>query len=319
VSRVGAARLAVVACAATVAVTAWAGALALVGAGAPTTVLPAELLARTPFATFLVPGLLLGLVVGGSSAAAALLAWRRSRYAVDATALAGGALAVWIAVESAIVPASWLQLVYGALALALLGLALWKARLHREPRHRWLLGVTTAEALGFLAPMLAGLFATRAEWSAPARAVAVIAAGALEGLVLGAAQAWAMPVPVRRLRYAGWTALGAAVPWAIAMTLVAAAGALPTATAVALAIVALASIGGAQWLELRRYTRHAWTWIAWTALAWTIALPASFAPGPFVDETTPLVAHVVLWGCGGLVMAFAMAVVTWQGVRRLRP
>jgi hypothetical protein len=36
-----------------------------------------------------------------------------------------------------------------------------------------------------------------------------------------------------------------------------------------------------------------------------------------VDETTPLAAHFALWGCGGMLMALVMALVTWQGARRL--
>jgi hypothetical protein len=85
----------------------------------------------------------------------------------------------------------------------------------------------------------------------------------------------------------------------------------------ATAALGLAAIGSAQWLELRRHAGPARRWILWTALAWAVGLPFSFAPAPFVDESTPLASHLVLWGCGGLLMAYAMALVTWQGVRRL--
>ncbi|MDX2087102.1 MAG: hypothetical protein SFX73_04600 [Kofleriaceae bacterium] len=57
---------------------------------------PRGLLAHTPFASFLIPGLLLGLVVGGTSLACATFAWRRSSAAVHATILAGAALTIWI-------------------------------------------------------------------------------------------------------------------------------------------------------------------------------------------------------------------------------
>jgi hypothetical protein len=77
---------------------------------------------------------------------------------------------------------------------------------------------------------------------------------------------------------------------------------------------ALFAIGGAQWIELRHHRVPARRWIGWTALAWLVALPLSFAPGPLVDETTPLAAHIVLWGCGGVLMAYVMALITWRGV-----
>lgn len=128
---------------------------------------------------------------------------------------------------------------------------------------------------------------------------------------------------MRRGRYALLTALGAGLVWASVMSvsLLARGTAMPPAVVAAVGVSAgslgLAAIGSAQWLELRLHTERARRWIAWTALAWTVALPFSFAPGPFVDEKTPLLSHFVLWGCGGLLMAYAMALVTWQGVRRL--
>jgi hypothetical protein len=191
-----------------------------------------------------------------------------------------------------------------------------------QPRRRWLIAVTAAETIGYLAPALTGIFATRAGWTDGERAIAVTAAGFVEGFALGAGQAWAFPIPVRRMRFALLTSLGAGLVWAMVMSMMLFAASLPLPLAIgagALAgLVGLASIGTAQWIELRHHTARARGWIAWTALAWIVALPLSFAPGPLVDETTPLASHVVLWGCGGLLMAFAMALVTWQGVRRLR-
>lgn len=285
--------------------------------------LPTAMIAHTPFTSFLVPGLLLGVVVGGTSLACALLSWRRARGAIDATLLAGGALTVWIAAEAAMMRSLHpLHLLYGALGVALLVLGISAARTSRTSRHRWVIAVTIAEAVGFLAPSCAGILSTKAGLAELPQAALVVAAGFLEGLALGAGQAWALPLPVRRGRYALLTALGAGLVWASVMSvsLLARGSATPPAVVAVVGISAgslgLAAIGSAQWLELRRHTARARRWIAWTALAWTVALPFSFAPGPFVDERTPLLAHFVLWGCGGLLMAYAMALVTWQGVRR---
>lgn len=313
----------VIVCAALVAASAAPGAIALVVAGHGTESLPHALLARTPYETFLIPGLLLGIVVAGSSLACAVLTWKRSSLAVDSMLLAGGALTLWIVVERLTVPSSWLQVVYGGLGITLLVLGVWEGHAGREPRHRWLIGVTTAETAGYLVPSLVGILATRAGWPERDRAIAVVAGGLLEGLALGAGMAWALPVTVRRLRFALLTSLGGGLVWAVVMSVMLVAGSLRGAVAIVIFVLAglvgLASIGTAQWLELRHHARNARRWIVWTAVAWCIALPMSFAPGPFVDETTPLPVHVVFWGCGGLVMAFALALVLWRPARRLVP
>lgn len=300
------------------ALSALGGAAALLALRRGSEQVPLALLARTPFESFLVPGLLLG-AIGAACALAALLAWRRSRAAIDAVIAAGGALAVWILAERALLrEASWLQAVYGAIGLALLGLGARAGLRSGQPRHRWVIAVTAAEAAGYLAPALTGILTARA--GEPA-ALPIVAAGLVEGLALGAGQGWALPLRVDRLRYALLTALGAGAAWAGVMAAMRLGGALPPAAAVAAGVTAgaagLAALGGAQWLELRRRAPRAGRWIAWTALAWAAALPLSFAPGPLVDAATPLWAHVALWGAGGLLMAYAMALITWQGARRL--
>lgn len=109
--------------------------------------------------------------------------------------------------------------------------------------------------------------------------------------------------------------------WASVMTMMLVAPSLPLPVMLVFgvpgAIVALFAIGTAQWLELRHHVVRARAWIMWTALAWLVALPLSFLPAPLVDATTPFAVHVALWTAGGFLMALVMALVTWQGVRRL--
>jgi hypothetical protein len=194
---------------------------------------------------------------------------------------------------------------------------------HAEARRRWITLVTLAESVGYLAPATAGILLARAQASEGTRTVVVVLAGFVEGLVLGIGQARAFPFAVNRLRYALVTSIGAGIVWAVVMTLMllGRGSAVPVAGMIAAGIVAgcfgLVAIGGMQWLELRRHVTRPAAWIAWTALAWTLALPLSFLPAPFVDETTPLPTHFVLWGTAGVMMAFVMALVTWQGVRRV--
>jgi len=286
--------------------------------------LPIELVEHTPFKSFLVPGLLLAVVVGGSSFACAVLAWRRSRAALDATILAGGALTVWIVVETATMRGfHWLHALYGALGVGILGLGIHAGWRSPARRHRWVIVVTLAETMGYLVPACTGILTTRAGVDGVTQAGWIVAAGLVEGFILGAGQARAFPLRLRRTRYALLTAIGAGVVWASVMFLTLAvksatvSAGLAVAAGVLTAVVGLASIGSFQWIELRHRTERAHRWIAWTALAWMAALPFSFAPGPFVDELTPLTSHLLLWGSGGLLMAYVMALVTWQGAQRL--
>ncbi len=95
------------------------------------------LLAHSPFRTFVVPGVLLLGVVGLGNAAAAWLVAARHRLASTAAFVAGGATAVWIAVEYLLIQSfSWLQVVYLSLGLAtqLLALAWARRRLAIERR-----------------------------------------------------------------------------------------------------------------------------------------------------------------------------------------
>ena len=101
------------------AVSAVGGGIALVvgGLGVPT-----DLLRHTPFESFVVPGLFLAVVIGGTAllgAIAVLAHWRR---APAASAAAGAVMVGWIAGETVLVEGfSWLQGLYlltGAIALA---------------------------------------------------------------------------------------------------------------------------------------------------------------------------------------------------------
>lgn len=287
---------------------------------------PLHLLAHTPFADFLGPGLILALVVGGSSLACAWWLWRRSPLALDASILAGGALTLWILAQVAMLRSlQWLHVVYGALGATMLTLGVIRAWRSGMARQRWLICVTLGETLGFLAPTCVGFLSASQGMSAATQTAWLAAAGAIEGLALGAGQAAGFPFFVHIRRYALLTALGAGSVWLSVMAgmhLIARASvplAVQLAVGTTLALVALAAIGSLQWLELRRRVRRsASRWIGWTALSWVLALPLSFTPSPFVDESTPFGSQLVLWGCAGMLMAYVMAQVTWQGVKRLK-
>lgn len=99
---------------------------------------PSELLARAPFDSSLIPGLLLFLVIGLGNLAAAALEARRIRGSEVAVLFAGAALTTWIVTQLVMIrTVSWLQLVYLLIGAVTLGSALWLWRVrHRLAPHR---------------------------------------------------------------------------------------------------------------------------------------------------------------------------------------
>ena len=88
-------------------------AIAANGAGVPT-----EYLANSPFSSYLVPGLILGVIVGGTQLAAAIALSTKRRTGLLLAAVAGFGMMIWIFVELAILGKySWLQSVYFSLGV----------------------------------------------------------------------------------------------------------------------------------------------------------------------------------------------------------
>ncbi|HSP52713.1 MAG TPA: hypothetical protein VLO00_07445 [Cryobacterium sp.] len=112
------------------ALTSWAGGLALMfgpSLGSFGITPPAELLEGTPFDSYLLPGLVLFGVVGGTHLVAFVLLWRWHRLAAAAASVAGFGLLIWVFVQMVIIPFSFLQAVYfgaGLLELVLVLLLL---------------------------------------------------------------------------------------------------------------------------------------------------------------------------------------------------
>ncbi len=92
---------------------------------------PPSLLEGSPFHSFVMPGLILGAIVGGTQFVAAVALVRRMRAALLLAAVAGLGMLIWIFVELAVIRHfAWLQAVYFGfgivelvLVLLLLGIA----------------------------------------------------------------------------------------------------------------------------------------------------------------------------------------------------
>jgi hypothetical protein len=87
--------------------------------------IPLSVLGGTPFADFTVPALLLGIIVGGSALAAALVAlFRLHRIEALVSAAAGCTMVGWMAVEVAMIGlVIWVQAAYFVVGLVMIGLA----------------------------------------------------------------------------------------------------------------------------------------------------------------------------------------------------
>ncbi len=90
--------------------------------------IPLAYLETTPFANYVVPGLILGIVVGGSALLASILVVRRHPWEYVVSLGAGAIMLGWIIGEVVLIrQVSWLQFVYGLNGLLMVGLAGWLA------------------------------------------------------------------------------------------------------------------------------------------------------------------------------------------------
>ncbi|WP_404389246.1 hypothetical protein [Humibacillus xanthopallidus] len=188
---------------------------------------------------------------------------------------------------------------------------------------RWIVVVTVGEALGFAVPAVVG--ATLYDESAAILVPALLAAGAVEGGLLGGAQWLALRAELPALAPATWvglTAAGAVTAYAIGVlpstfweTWSGWAPALQVPLFVVLGLALLASIGAAQWLELRHHVPQAGRWILGTALAWTLALGVFVAIStPLWQEGQELWLRIAIGLLAGLAMAVTMAAVTGRAM-----
>jgi hypothetical protein len=103
------------------AISAFAGGIALIfmdGLGMP------KEWVNNSFGSFLIPGLVLFFIVGGTSLASAILVGKRWKYAMESAMVAGFGMQIWIYVEMYIIRQSaWLQTLYFSTGILVLILA----------------------------------------------------------------------------------------------------------------------------------------------------------------------------------------------------
>ena len=191
---------------------------------------------------------------------------------------------------------------------------------------RWVAIVTVGESLGFAGP--AGVGALLFDEASVVFVPTLLAAGLVEGALLGGAQWLVLRSELPRLglgRWAGSTAVGAALAYAVGLlpsTLYETWSGWPVVAQVmffvAVGAPLLVIIGTAQWVELRRHVPRAQRWIVGTAGAWAAALTVfGLISTPLWQEGQSVALRVLIGVFAGLVMAVVMAVVTGLVMRGL--
>ena len=193
---------------------------------------------------------------------------------------------------------------------------------------RWMVLVTLGELAGFVAPAVAGATLSAAAVNAATTLLVMLCAGAVEGTVLGWAQASALrrDLPgLPRYRFATATGLAAVVAYAVGMLPSTLDGRLSGlhplilgTAAVAGGVVLLGSIGTGQWLVLRRVLPRTRWWIAATAGGWTVGLGVFLLVAtPLWQQGQPLWLTVVIGILAGALMAATIAALTGLAASRL--
>ena len=191
---------------------------------------------------------------------------------------------------------------------------------------RWVTIVTLGEALGFAVPATVG--ALFFDQSPMVLGAAVVLAGVIEGVLLGSAQWLVLRSELPRLalvRWAGWTVVGvvAAYPLGLVPSVFFESWShWPVVAQILLFVVVglclLATIGTAQWVELRRHVDRAGRWIVGTGAAWAAALTVfGLISTPLWQEGQSVTVRVAIGVFAGLVMAVVMALISGLVMRAI--
>ncbi len=190
---------------------------------------------------------------------------------------------------------------------------------------RWVLYTALGELFGFLAPVAAGVIGALiiGEAASPFGAAATLlfaAAGGLgEGSILAAWQAAILKkrLPdLNRAKFILYTAGAAALAWIIGMfpSTISDSVELPVWIWIVVGIIGipffLVSIGGAQWLELRKHVKRAWLWIIANAIAWPVGVLIPVLGIQLVPDTSAVWVFVVAGIMSGVMMGATVGVIT---------
>ncbi len=91
--------------------------------------MPISSLQNTPFPNFIIPGLILLFIVGGTSLTAAILQIKKHKYAIETSVTAGFGIQIWVVTELFMLThKSFLQAIYFTLGVLILILSMFLLR-----------------------------------------------------------------------------------------------------------------------------------------------------------------------------------------------
>ncbi|MDV6014241.1 hypothetical protein [Haloechinothrix sp. LS1_15] len=193
-------------------------------------------------------------------------------------------------------------------------------------RRHWILAFLVGELIGFVPPAVAGA-ALVAIAAAPIGLVAgLTVAGAVEGTVLGIAQAWVLRAhapAVNRRRWIVVTTAAAGYAWLVGMVIgtYGPDSPLPPAIFVVLAVLAgvsaLLAMGAGQWLVLRRAVAGAGRWVWVTAGAWLVGVMIPVGALSILPDGWPLAGHVAVAIVSAVLMGVTVGALTGRTLARL--
>lgn len=198
---------------------------------------------------------------------------------------------------------------------------------------RWVVANVVGEIVGFGLAALVGaaLLAPIGTATGPAATglmlLGVAAIGGLEGSAVGMAQWYVLRAALPGLRRRAWlaaTICGAVVAWAAGMAIgpmlgddAAASPLMSLIGAAAIGIVAGVLLSAAQWLVLRQFVSRAGWWVLAHALAWAVGMIVAFVGMSAIGTDTPMRDVAAVGAITGLAMGALVAALTGVALVRL--
>jgi hypothetical protein len=198
-----------------------------------------------------------------------------------------------------------------------------RGRLWRD----WTVAVMLGELLGFALPALAGTAAWQLGAPQSVLYTALVIAGLGEGAVLGWFQARVLGKQLAGFSRRDWIALtagAAGFAWILGLGISRLGQweggpiALRIGLAALIGVIFLLTMGGAQWIVLRRHVTHAGRWILANAVAWPIGVAIPVLAMALVPDAAPVAAFVATGIGSGIVMGLVVGMITGAFLVRLR-
>jgi hypothetical protein len=183
-------------------------------------------------------------------------------------------------------------------------------------RWRWTIAFVLGELVGFVPPALTGVTLAALGVSDAALVAGLVAAGMLEGIAIGVAQAYVLGDVLPLLQRRDWvlaTAGGAALAWLAGMggvALVQASGPGAWAVVGPAMVAGLFAMGILQWRVLRRHLPRSSRWVWVTSGAWLVGVMIPVAALSVVPDGWPPAARVVVAVGAAVAMGATVGLLT---------